>query len=54
MCWLRVVDGTYDVFEAAAEAGVRRVIASSSASVYGLAEEFPTPESHHPYANDTL
>ena len=49
-----LVDGTYDVFEAAAEAGVRRVIASSSASVYGLAEEFPTPESHHPYANDTL
>lgn len=49
-----LVDGTYNVFEAAAEAGVRRVIASSSASVYGLAEEFPTPERHHPYANDTL
>ena len=27
---------------------------SSSASVYGLAEEFPTAENHHPYANDTL
>jgi UDP-glucose 4-epimerase len=49
-----LVDGSYDVFEAALEAGVRRVIASSSASVYGLAEEFPTNESHHPYANDTL
>jgi nucleoside-diphosphate-sugar epimerase len=49
-----LVDGTYNVFEAAAEAGVRRVVASSSASVYGLAEEFPTRESHHPYANDTL
>jgi UDP-glucose 4-epimerase len=49
-----LVDGTYDVFEAAAQAGVRRVVASSSASVYGLAEEFPTTESHHPYANDTL
>ena len=49
-----LVDGSYDVFEAAIEAGVRRVIASSSASVYGLAEEFPTNESHHPYANDTL
>ena len=34
--------------------GVRKVIASSSASVYGLATEFPTPENHHPYANDTL
>jgi UDP-glucose 4-epimerase len=49
-----LVDGTYNVFEAAAERGVRRVIASSSASVYGLAEKFPTRESHHPYANDTF
>jgi UDP-glucose 4-epimerase len=49
-----LVDGTYNVFEAAAEADVRRVVASSSASVYGLAEQFPTDETHHPYANDTL
>ena len=49
-----LVDGTYEVIEAAAEAGVRKVVAASSASVYGLAAEFPTPESQHPYANDTL
>jgi UDP-glucose 4-epimerase len=49
-----LVNGAYNVFEAAIEAGVRRVVASSSASVYGLAEEFPTSESHHPYANDTI
>jgi UDP-glucose 4-epimerase len=49
-----LVDGTYNVVEAAVDAGVRRVVASSSASVYGLAEEFPTPERHHPWANDTL
>jgi UDP-glucose 4-epimerase len=49
-----LVDGTYNVFEAAAEKDVRRVVASSSASVYGLATEFPTREDHHPYANDTL
>ena len=49
-----LVDGTYNVFEAAVEAKVRKVIASSSASVYGLAEQFPTTEAHHPYANDTL
>lgn len=49
-----LVDGTYNVFEAAIEAGVRRVIAASSASIYGLAETFPTREDHHPYANDAL
>ena len=49
-----LVDGTYNVVEAAAEAGVRKVVASSTASVYGLAEEFPTTERQHPYNNDTL
>lgn len=49
-----LVDGTYEIVEAAADAGVRKVIASSSASVYGLATKFPTPEDQHPYANDTL
>jgi UDP-glucose 4-epimerase len=49
-----LVDGTYEVVEAAADAGVRKVVAASSASVYGLAEEFPTPERQHPYDNDTL
>ena len=32
-----LVDGTFNVLEAAAQAGVKRVIASSSASVYGTA-----------------
>ncbi len=49
-----LVDGTYEVIEAAADAGVRKIVAASSASVYGLAEHFPTSERHHPYANDTL
>jgi UDP-glucose 4-epimerase len=49
-----LVDGTFNVLEAAAKEGVRKVVAASSASIYGLAEEFPTNESHHPYANDTL
>jgi UDP-glucose 4-epimerase len=49
-----LVDGTYTIVEAAAHAGVRKVVAASSASVYGLAEDFPTSERHHPYANDTL
>lgn len=46
--------GTFNVLEAARDAGVRKVIASSSASVYGLAEVFPTTESHHPWANETI
>jgi UDP-glucose 4-epimerase len=49
-----LVDGTFTVIEAASEAGVQKVIASSSASVYGLAESFPTTERHHPYNNDTF
>jgi UDP-glucose 4-epimerase len=49
-----LVDGTFNVVEAAADAGVRKVIAASSASIYGLATQFPTTEDHHPYDNDTI
>jgi UDP-glucose 4-epimerase len=49
-----MVDGTYNVLESAVRHGVRKVVAASSASVYGLAQTFPTTEAHHPYANDTL
>lgn len=49
-----LVDGTFNILEAAARARVRKVVAASSASVYGLAERFPTPEAHHPYNNRTL
>src|SRR6266498_843436 len=47
-------DGTFNVLEAAVQAGVKKVVASSSASAYGLADEFPTTERHHPYNNRTL
>jgi UDP-glucose 4-epimerase len=46
-------DGSFNVVEAAQAAGVRKIVAASSASIYGLAEQFPTPESHHPYGNRT-
>ena len=49
-----LVDGTFNVLEAAAAAKVDKVIAASSASVYGLAEEFPTGERHHHHNNDTF
>ena len=46
-------DGSFNVVEAAQAAGVRRVVAASSASIYGLAERFPTAEDHHPYNDQT-
>lgn len=49
-----LADGTFNVLEAAVKAGVKKVVAASSASIYGMAEEFPTTESHHPYNNRTL
>jgi UDP-glucose 4-epimerase len=49
-----LADGTFNVLEAAVNAKVKKVVAASSASIYGMAEEFPTTESHHPYNNRTL
>ncbi len=49
-----MADGTFNVLEAAVDAKVQRVVAASSASVYGLADEFPTTERQHPYNNRTL
>jgi UDP-glucose 4-epimerase len=46
-------DGSFNVLEAAHAAGVKKVIAASSASIYGLADSFPTREDHHPYNNRT-
>jgi UDP-glucose 4-epimerase len=45
--------GTFNVVAAAQQARVRKVVAASTASIYGLAEEFPTDERHHPYNNRT-
>ena len=49
-----LVDGTFNVYEAAVAGGVDKVISASSASVYGMAEEFPTSERHHHHNNDTF
>jgi UDP-glucose 4-epimerase len=49
-----LANGTFNVIEAAVAAGVEKVVAASSASVLGLAESFPTTESHHPYNNSTI
>jgi UDP-glucose 4-epimerase len=49
-----LVDGTFNVLEAAVAAKVSKVVSASSASVYGLAESFPTDERHHHHNNDTF
>jgi UDP-glucose 4-epimerase len=49
-----LVDGTFNVLEAAVAAGVDKVVAASSASAYGLADTFPTGERHHHHNNDTF
>ena len=46
-------DGTFNVVEAAHLAGVKKIVAASSASIYGLADNFPTIENDHPYNNRT-
>lgn len=47
------IRGTFNVIEAAINRKVRRVVYSSSASVYGDALELPMVE-EHPYNNDTF
>lgn len=49
-----LANGTFNVLEAAVNAGVKKVVAASSASIYGMAEAFPTTEKHHPYNNRTI
>ena len=49
-----LVDGTFNVVEAALDAGAAKLVAASSASVYGLADSFPTREDHHHHHNDTF
>lgn len=45
--------GTFNVIDAARLEGVQKVVAASSASIYGMASTFPTREDHHPYNDDT-
>jgi len=49
-----LVDGTFNVYEAAVATKVDKIISASSASVYGAAEQFPTTERHHHHNNDTF
>ncbi len=48
-----LIGGTFNVLEAAVNAGVRKVVAASSASVYGEPSYVPMDEAH-PFNNRTL
>ncbi len=52
-CLEVMCDGSFNVVEACHAAGVKKLVAASSASIYGLADSFPTTEDHHPYNNQT-
>lgn len=52
-CLEVLIDGAFNVLQACIEAKVKKVVAASSASVYGMADTFPTSEMHHPYNNRT-
>jgi UDP-glucose 4-epimerase len=49
-----MAQATFDLLELCVEYNVEKLVAASSASVYGLAEDFPTTERHNPYNNRTL
>jgi UDP-glucose 4-epimerase len=49
-----MVDATFDLLELCIKHNVEKIVAASSASVYGMAEEFPTTERQNPYDNRTL
>lgn len=49
-----MVQATFNLLELCVKHEVEKVIAASSASVYGLADEFPTTEQQNAYNNRTL
>jgi len=49
-----MVQATYDLLQDCVRSQVQKVIMASSASIYGLAPHFPTPETDPPYDNRTL
>jgi UDP-glucose 4-epimerase len=49
-----MMNGTYHVIESCLRHQIKKLVAASSASIYGMADIFPTQENHHPYNNRTL
>lgn len=49
-----MIKATFDLVQMCVAHGVQKVVMASSASIYGMAEHFPTDENEPPYANRTL
>lgn len=49
-----MANASFNLLESCVRHKIKRIVAASSASVYGLAEIFPTCENHHPYDNRTF
>lgn len=49
-----MVDATFNLLELCVRSKIGKIVMASSASVYGMADEFPTSERHHAYNNRTL
>lgn len=49
-----MLQSTFHIAEFCVKHKIKKVVYSSSASVYGLAQNFPTPESDNPYNNQTF
>ena len=49
-----MVKATFDLIELCKKHQIKKIVYSSTASVYGLAQNFPTPESDNPYNNQTF
>ncbi len=49
-----MLKSTFEIAQLAVKHKIKKIIYSSSASVYGLAQHFPTPETDNPYNNQTF
>jgi UDP-glucose 4-epimerase len=49
-----MLKSTFEIASLCVKHKIKKIIYSSSASVYGLAQHFPTPESDNPYNNQTF
>ena len=49
-----MLKSTFEIASLCVKHKVKKIIYSSSASVYGLAQHFPTPETDNPYNNQTF